>query len=349
MSGREKRRSRSHSVLSTKHSVLIGDSVLSPVQPVPGVQEVTQSSVLSPQSMSLRIGDITIHLFTEDPEMKLQVEGAIRDFLVDEAQPNIRVRAAWAELSRDIMGHKLFDSGSVWQLYCRNGSYLFRFATRAYGLNPYKIAIFDSDFSVGEVYLHRPYFNPAQPINPLEYPLDELLITHLLARGGGVEIHACGLIDLRGNGCLFVGQSEAGKTTMARLWQKQKGVTILSDDRIILRKLGKKIWMYGTPWHGDAGLACPARAPLMTVYFLRHDQKNELIFQRPVDALARLFACSFPLFYNREALDSTFTFLEDVVKNVPCYELQFKPDNHVLEFVQHEHSTSRALSPCGGV
>jgi hypothetical protein len=33
---------------------------------------------------------------------------------------------------------------------------------------------------------------------------------------------------------------------MARLWKDVPGVTVLSDDRIILRKMDGRIWMFGT-------------------------------------------------------------------------------------------------------
>ena len=89
----------------------------------------------------------------------------------------------------------------------------------------------------GEILLHPGFFEWSQPVDPLSTPLDELLYGALLARGRGAEIHGCGLIDAHGNGLLFAGRSGAGKTTMARLWQDVPGTTILSDDRIILRKL----------------------------------------------------------------------------------------------------------------
>ena len=92
--------------------------------------------------------------------------------------------------------------------------------------------------------------------------------------------------------------------------------------------------MYGTPWHGDAGLACQARAPLTRIYLLRHGQKNALVPQRRAEAIGRLFACSFVPFYNPCSLDFTLGLLEDVVKAVPCYELRFAPDERVIEFIQ---------------
>ena len=91
--------------------------------------------------------------------------------------------------------------------------------------------------------------------------------------------------------------------------------------------------MYGTPWHGEAMLASEARAPLSRIYLLEKGLKNELTPQKASDSISRLFTCSFPPFYNRDALDFTLTFLEDVVKKVPCYELKFTPEKSVTEFI----------------
>jgi hypothetical protein len=288
---------------------------------------------------TLRIADITIEITCDDPELRLQLEGAKNKFLIDGVQADVVISAVWGDLSEEPRGEKLFDSGSTWQLYYQDGNYLFRFTSLIFGSLPYKIAFFNPEFSSGEVYLHRPFFKKGQSVDPLAYPLDELLTINLLAKGRGTEVHACGIVDSLGRGHLFVGQSGAGKSTMARLWENEPNIIVLSDDRIILRKMKNSIWMYGTPWHGDAGLASPARAPLTTVYFLEKGQKNELIAQKPSDSMSRLFACSFPPFYNREALNFTLGFLEDVVINVPCYGLKFKPDKSVVEFIQEERFT----------
>jgi hypothetical protein len=154
-----------------------------------------------------------------------------------------------------------------------------------------------------------------------------------LARGRGAEIHACGIIDSKGHGHLFAGQSGAGKTTIARIWDGEPGVTILSDDRIILRKEGKKIWMYGTPWHGEAGFALPAAAPLTHIYFLQKGPKNELAPQGKAEGAARLFSCCFAPLYFPEAVSFTLAFFEEVVKAVPLHELRFLPDKSVIEFI----------------
>jgi hypothetical protein len=292
-----------------------------------------QAAPTAPQPFFLRIADITIALVSEDPELKTEVDEPAQRFLVTEADPDVVVKARWSNLSEGSGGEQIFDSGGLWQLHSEGGSYRFSFISAVLGSVPYKIARFDQEFTSGKVFFHHPYFPLGRPLCPLEYPLDELLMVNLLAQGKGVEVHACGVVGSSGNGRLFVGQSGAGKTTIARLLQQDTGATILSDDRIILRQADNGIVMYGTPWHGEGMLASPSRAPLTAVYFLEKGQENELVVQERSDSISRLFTCSFPPFYNRDALGFTLTFLEDVVKTVPCYELRFKPEKHVVEFI----------------
>ncbi|MCK7514181.1 MAG: hypothetical protein MZV70_65980 [Desulfobacterales bacterium] len=152
--------------------------------------------------------------------------------------------------------------------------------------------------------------------------------------GRGVEIHACGLIDSSGRGRLFAGQSGDGKTTMAKLWQDEPAVTVLSDDRIVLRKRDGRIWMYGTPWHGDARLSSPVGTPLTTIYTLRHGSTNGLVPQRVAESVSGLFARSFVPFHDPVGLSFTLDFLQDVAENVPCHELSFVADKKVIKIVQ---------------
>jgi hypothetical protein len=281
----------------------------------------------------LRIADLTVAVSCDESPLRLGVEGDKETFIVHEGVPDVRIKVTRGELSEDEVGDKLFDAGTVWQLYQDNGSYLFRFHSLAFGPSPYRTARFDHNFSDGKIVLHPGSFEPGKAVDPLSAPLDELLYGALLGRGRGAEIHAFGLIDAQGRGHLFVGRSGAGKTTMARLWQDVPGVTILSDDRIILRKLDGRIWMYGTPWHGEGGMASPEKVLLTGVYFLQKGGRNELLPRSKVDAALGLSACSFPPFYSREAMAFTLGFAEDVANEIPCYELRFLPDGRVVELI----------------
>ena len=246
----------------------------------------------------------------------------------------MKIRVLWDELREAPRGRELFDSGSTWKLYDLGGYLLIRLTAPVFGSMPYKEAIFSTDFSAGEIHLHRPFYSAGQPLDPLEYPLDELLLTNYLARGKGVEVHACGIADSGGDGFLFLGQSGAGKSTMARLWEDQPGITVLSDDRIIIRRKGGNLWIHGTPWHGDARSSFPGCARLKLVFFLDKGVRNELIPLSPSESSGRLFACSFPPFYSRDAVEFTLSFLGKIVEQTSCYELRFFPDLKVIRLLQ---------------
>ena len=273
--------------------------------------------------MFFQLADIVFHIVCP---LKLRVEETIRDFLVPQTTPDITIETEWGDLSQEPEGRKIFDSGGTWQLYQSGEEYFFSLSSPLLSPIPYKLARMNKDFTRGKILLHEPHFDRNQPVNPLEYPLDELLLINFLALGKGVDIHACGITDQLGQGRLFVGQSGAGKTTIARLLEETEGITILSDDRIILRQVDHTLWMYGTPWHGEARLASPARAPLSQVYFLEKGSRNELASQKRAEALGRLFACSFLPFYSPEGLAFTLGFLEKVVKATPCHVLKWLPD-----------------------
>ena len=298
--------------------------------------------------LCLSIAGISVAVTSVDPGLRLRFHGDMKRFSAPTSAPDVRVEAAWRDLTADCDGTLVFDSGGTWRLYATGDSYLFQFFASSLGTVPYQVARFDRDFRFGQVFLHRPFFGRRRIVNPLQYPLDELLIVHMLSRGRGVEVHACGLVEA-GNGYLFAGHSGAGKTTMARLWERDPGITVLSDDRIVLRQIDGRFWMYGTPWHGEAGLARSARAPLAQVFLLRHAAANAVLPISGVEATARLFSCTFPTFHDRVGLAFTVGCCEELVRTVPCAELGFVPDDRIVGLVRRHASGTIAPPPPGSI
>ena len=289
-----------------------------------------------PSQVCLSIAEILINLESADPDLSLEIAGPASEFVVDRSiNPDINITVDWTRFDMSLSGEKLFDSGSTWQLYeLEDGRREFRLSAPFSDWQPYKLARFDKDWTTGEILCQRRYFAPGHHIHPLEYPLDEVLVSNLLAMNRGVEIHGCGLLDSDGRGYLFPGQSGAGKSTTARLWSQLPGVRVLSDERIILRRTGERVEMYGTPWHGDAKLSSTERAPLNHIFFLRHGETNELKLMGKAEAAARLFSCSFPPFYSRTGLEFTLEFLDEMTQRVSCDELRFVPDRSVVQFIR---------------
>jgi hypothetical protein len=279
------------------------------------------------------IGDIRVDLTSDDPTMEVDVCRTTRRFLVDGGRPDASLSTVWGDLRRPVAGVEIFDSGGLWKLYRDASDYVFSFNSPIFGEHAYKEARFNSDFTSGALILHAGYGKPDEPVFPLEYPLDELLLTNLLARGRGVEVHACAVRDQDGCGYLFLGHSGAGKTTMAKLWE-QAGGLILSDDRIILRHLEGKIWMYGTPWHGEAQLAAAIRTELTRMFVLGRGATNEWLPMALPEVVANLFTRSFVPFYDAAALAYTLEVLQHVAAAAPCAHLRFMPDASVVDFVR---------------
>jgi hypothetical protein len=251
---------------------------------------------------------------------------------------DIEVSVAWAEHLRKLAGRKLFDSGSIWTLYEESGGLVFDFATPVLGRQPYKRLSVDRKFSTAQLHLNRECFSGTERVCPLEYPLDELLVSNWLAagEGRGVEVHGCGLVDSKTGGHLFVGHSGAGKSTTTRLWKSLRHARILSDDRIILHAHANKICMYGTPWHGEAGFASPEKANIDRIFVLEHGDRNDILPLTQAQAAAELFARCFPPFYSHHALDFTLSFLHHITNLIPCYLYRFVPDGssvrEILDF-----------------
>jgi hypothetical protein len=270
-------------------------------------------------------------IFSDEIEMSL--DSGLRDFEIEPAASDIRIQVSWTDRLESPAGAALFQSGGLWSLYAESGGSRFYFSTPYLGAAPYKAAWFDPEFRRGELVLFRPYFDLRKPIYPLEYPLDELVMIHRLARGEGVEMHAVGIVDDRGQGHLFLGHSGAGKSTTARLWKSESNAHILSDDRIILRLDAGRIWMHGTPWHGDAGIASPAAAPLSRIYLLEHASSTKLVPLGAGRAAAELFTRSFVPHHSGEGLQFTLKFLDRVTREIPCSVFRFVPDKSAVEAI----------------
>lgn len=232
------------------------------------------------------------------------------------------------KLGRPVFTDRRIDA----YFYHLKGKYIFKTAGR--------LMVVDAGFSYGDIYVKK---NPPVIFRyyPLQHPLDKLLILNLLSRKQGVMLHACG-IKFINKGLLFVGTSGAGKSTIARLWHKNSedkensgSIIVLNDDRVIIRKKGKRFWLFGTPWHGELNQCSPQRAPIEKIFFLRHAQSNYLKIIPPAQAAARLLNHSLAVFWNKQNMESALVLYSELLKNMPCYELGFVPDKTVLDFIKN--------------
>jgi hypothetical protein len=264
------------------------------------------------------------------PTAALDPPASIRPFLASRGG-DIRLRYTEEPPPLPGRGSPLFESEGVWRVErARRGLlYSFRVAHRRPPL--YKVVSIDEGMREGRLHFDA---SPDGPRYALDYPLDELLFQHRLAREGAVEVHACAIV-WNGRALLFCGRSGAGKSTTARLWRRHaRGARILSDDRVVLRPGRAGVQAHGTPWHGDSGLASPASAPLGALFFLRRGRATRLENLSEADAAARLFARSFPPPWDLEGVEGALHACAEAATAVPAFALSFRPDRTAVEVVQ---------------
>ncbi len=282
-------------------------------------------SVGAAAGYALRIGGVQVGVAPSSPRLRLSPAPSARPFVVNAGAADSSLAAAWRELDPEPPGELVFDSDGSWRLYRRDGLDLYRFFDGSIGLAPYKELELDPGARSGRIWLDPRHHAAEEPLDPLQFPLDELLFLRLLSERDAVELHACALVTPAGRGVVFTGQSGDGKSTTARLWSTLDGASALSDDRVVVRREADGLWAYGTPWHGDAGIARAARAPLAAVLVLGRGERDDVRPLGRAEALSLLVARSFPPFHDGAAMSRTLAILESVVASVPCARFAFVP------------------------
>ncbi|HET6898216.1 MAG TPA: hypothetical protein VFK70_07705 [Vicinamibacteria bacterium] len=273
----------------------------------------------------MRVGDVTLRLHSRDSS-PLARPAELRPFRATRGGVDIDVEVVTAALPLPAT-EPLFVSGGLWTAYRHGRRLLYVIREPVRGRAPLSALVIDEGRRKGKLFLA-----PGAPF-ALHYPLDELLFQHHLARHGGMEVHACGVAE-GGAALLFCGVSGAGKTTTARLWRRhRRGAEILSDDRMIVRRRGGRLWAFGTPWHGSGRYASARGLPLGGLFFLARGQEPSVTAMAPVPAAAELFARSFPPPWEAKGSARVLALCARVAAEVPCARLRFRPDASAVRAV----------------
>jgi hypothetical protein len=284
-----------------------------------------------PGEVRLELGGIVLSLLPASSDVRFDL-GDLYGPFVSHASPEVTLRVHHGPATCSELGHPLFDSRGSWTLHRMQGKLIIRTCSSRFGL--YQLVVLEPDLRCGDIYcVGELWTRRNRRLPPLEYPLAEVLFINLLAQGRGVLLHAVAVSD-GGRGIIFAGTSGAGKSTLATLWEGREGVTLLSDDRVIVRQREGRFWVYGTPWHGDARAASPEAVPLEQIFVIRHAGENRAVPLEPLDAASRLLVRSFPTFWDAKGMAFTLDFLGQLSQAVPCYELGFVADESIVDFVR---------------
>jgi hypothetical protein len=118
------------------------------------------------------------------------------------------------------------------------------------------------------------------------------IVAYRIVELGGVLLHSAGVADETG-AWLFIGRSNAGKTTLSRL-SLEAGLTVLSDDMNAVFPNGAGFVTEQLPFAGDLGqtLGSGRRYPVRAIYHLEKGDHNTVTPVADHDRLARLMVCA---------------------------------------------------------
>jgi len=290
-------------------------------------------------ALNLEIAGISISICGADDSIDVNPpnDPTYQAFIIANAppQPTIRVtvypRPA-TELDR-IECVPLFDGGGVWSLFRTEGGYLLThnpFEKRP----PLWSLATDTEFTRIDAYCHTSICTPlGKRLNipcPVSYPLDQIILLHHLALKGGLIVHSTGLAHA-GRGVLMAGPSGAGKSSVARLLAPGKTFSVISDDRMVVRKVNGEYHTFGTPWPGEANIAVNRSFQLGPIFFLTQAATNDVRRISSADALKRLLPVTSIPWYDDQVLPGVLDFCGDIVKHTTNFDLRFTLDGPLIE------------------
>jgi len=247
----------------------------------------------------------------------------------------------------DVVGRiKIFEDDESWSVFRIDDEYLLCFQPSKHGEEALWMARYPKDCSHVLVHCSEKLIDirdgKQHLLNPVRYPLDQHLVMYHLSQMDGALIHASGWV-INGKGYIFPGRSGAGKSTQSRLFRIHHKWQGLSDDRMLVRKMGDDIRCYGTPWPGEEGIASNSGVNLAGIFFLCHGEDNRLRMIEPGQAFKMLLPVVSIPWYDREICLSIMRFCEDFLSQIPAYELCFRPTEKVVDFFEAVVSSKNGL------
>ncbi|MBI5848191.1 MAG: hypothetical protein HZB31_09640 [Nitrospirae bacterium] len=292
--------------------------------------------------MQMEIAGVNFAISCRHPLSVDKLAGMYRQFIQGAIPPggdiNVSVSIETGTMPDTRQMTKIFDTGRSWSMFKRDNDYFLSLNVPTTDGQAIWLAAFDIHCATISIYCSDLFLNSESGrttlSTPLNYPLDQLLLMYILAGRGGALLHAAGLCTDK-RGYIFPGRSGAGKSTISRLFLGKSGAEMFSDDRMIVRKIDNTFRAFGTPWAGDASIAENKSVLLDRIFFIHQAKTNLLRELTPKEAIERLMPVTSIPWYDETAFQNILAFCEDLVLNIPAYELHFMPDRSVVTFIEN--------------
>jgi hypothetical protein len=199
-------------------------------------------------------------------------------------------------------------------------------------------AEFNQDYSNGKIYSNPESLKLLSEFgwhSLTLFPSDRFWLSQLLANRQGIMFHSAGAI-LNGKGVLFLGRSEAGKTTTVRQLVKigekfNYQTSILCDETNIVRNTEDGLKLFGTWSHGEEKIVSPHSAFLESIFVLKQSQEN---WVEPLSDQNQKMSIFLETLYRplmtKTWWEKEFDLLEQIVEAIPVFMMYFDKSGDII-------------------
>ena len=238
--------------------------------------------------------------------------------------PGNAERVFHAPLVEEIEGSMIKKDDNFWSVYRHNSGLFIKSIFPYSGSEKSAILKFSLTSRDWDLYIE----GAGQATDPLEYPLDGLVLYYLTAIHGDIMVHASG-VDYAGRGYIFSGVSGKGKTTMAQLWE-MAGSRVIHDDRLIIRNIEGRYLMFNTPVYKNDH---PSQAGINGIFLISHGRENRLEPVSGAQAVSLFLANCIQHNWNRDLVERLIGSVSALCTGVPVSLLSFKPEISITELI----------------
>ncbi len=142
-----------------------------------------------------------------------------------------------------------------------------------------------------------------------------------------VAVHSSTVL-YKGKGYMFLGKSGTGKSTHSQSWLRNfGGCELMNDDNPIMRVIGGRVMVYGSPWSGKTSCYKQLCAPVGAMVALVQAKCNKIARLDNVRAFVNVFSAASTLLCHEDSYEAILGTMLHIAETVPVYELENLPDD----------------------